>query len=216
MAELSKLDARVAIESRLATIKKQLSDFDKLTGKAEALEAELANLKQGEAAILRDQTRSDEAKLPDLLTVRGKIDLKQASINDLRGLPSSGNNTKPIPGKIEIVEQAISKAGEAVSQFLDAFHAAVLVNLQNTIQSTTMAFVRAEDVQELMNLARRHPTIKQLHFFNRPIFGKHHQQGYKEVVYNARNLEATWAYLSEVADSIPGQLEVSIPDPWLE
>lgn len=214
--DLSKLDSKIAIEDRLSTVKKLLADFDKLTAKAKGLEAELVKLKENESTILQDERRNDADRLPDLLTVRGQIDLKQAAITALRGEPSHGNNTKPTPGKIEIVEQALTKAGEVVSQFLAAFHAAVLVNLKDTIQSTTAAFIRAEDIQELMHLAGRHPTVKQLHFISLPVFAKHFQDGYKEVVSNARNLEATWGYLSEVADSVPGELAVSIPDPWLD
>jgi hypothetical protein len=214
--DLSKLDARVAIESRLATIKKQLTDFDKLTANAEKLEAELANLKDGEAAILKDQSRSDDAKLPDLLTVRGKIDLKQAAITALRGEPSRGNNTKPVLGKIEIVEQSLAKAGEDVSQFLKAYHDATLVNLQATIQEATSTFIVAADHDALWNLASHHPDVKQIHFFSPPVFAKHFQHGYKEVVVHARNLQAVWDNLADVADRIPGEMAVSIPDPWLE
>lgn len=214
--ELSKLDARVAIESRLATIKKSLTEFDKLTANAEKLEAELTNLKEGEAAILKDQSRSDDAKLPDLLAIRGKIDLKQAAIDVLRGLPSSGNNTKPVPGKIEIVEQALMKAGEEVSQFLKAYHDATLVNLQATINEATALFILPEDHQQLWNLASRHPTVREVHFFSLPVFMKHFQHGYKEVVVHARNLQANWDYMVDLADRIPGEMAVSIPDPWLE
>src|SRR6185437_13095141 len=87
--DLSKLDSKIAIESRLVVVKQGLAELDKLTGKAEKLESELAKLKEDEVAILKDQSREDDAKLPDLLSVRGAADLKQAAINGLRGEPSS-------------------------------------------------------------------------------------------------------------------------------
>jgi hypothetical protein len=140
MAELSRIDSKIAIEDQLSTVRSALSGLDKLTAQAEKLKAELGDLKNKKSAILKDPSRDDEAKLPDLLAIRGKIDLKQSSIDDLRGLPSHGNNTKPTPCKIEIVEQAISKAGEVVSQFLTAFHYAILVNLKTTIQNLQKPF----------------------------------------------------------------------------
>ena len=114
-----------------------------------------------------------------------------------------------------MVEQAISKAGGVVSQFLTAFHHAVLVNLKTTIQAACEPFIRPEEHQTLWSLASQHPTVRQIHFFAAPIFTKHFQHGYADVVHNARNLEAIWSQLSKVADSIPGELSVSIPEPWL-
>jgi hypothetical protein len=90
------------------------------------------------------------------------------------------------------------------------------VNLRATIQEATAIFILPEDHDALWNLASHHPTIKQVTFYSLPIFAKHFQYGYKEVIVHARNLEGTWGDLVRVADSIPGEMAVSIPDPWLE
>lgn len=66
-----------------------------------------------------------------------------------------------------------------------------------------------------MDLASRHPVVKQIHFFSAPIFRKHFQHGNADVIRDARLLEAIWGDLAKVADEIPGEMAVSIPDPWL-
>ena len=79
MPEIKKIDAKIAVESKLADVTKALAALDKLTTRAELLELELSQLRAQEAEILKDETKSDESKLPNLLGVRGKIDLKSAA-----------------------------------------------------------------------------------------------------------------------------------------
>jgi hypothetical protein len=216
MADLNKTDASAAITERLAIVKDNLKKLDKLVGKAEQLEAELAKLKSDEMAILKD-SRDDEAKLPELLHIRGAIDLKQATVDSFRGEKSSrGNNVAKEQGSIEVAEKAVHDAGDDVARFFNAFYDATKVRLKEAIQEATKSFIRPEDGDELMNLASRHPNVKQLHFFNLPIFHKGHITGYTEDVRVARNLDNVWADLLASADAIGGELAVSIPDPWLD
>jgi hypothetical protein len=89
------------------------------------------------------------------------------------------------------------------------------VRLRDTIQETTAAFIRPEDGDELMNLASRHPNVKQIHFFNLPIFHKGHVTGYREDVRVARTLDNVWSDLLASADAVGGELAPSIPEPWI-
>jgi hypothetical protein len=125
-------------------------------------------------------------------------------------------NAEKLDERIRNDEEAVNRESNIVSQFLEAFHAAVLVNLQNVIQSTTEAFILKEDIQHVMQLAMRHPNVRQIHHHNIPFFFKHSGTSYADDVRPARTLDIIWGQLVEAADSIPGELEVSIPAPWLE
>jgi hypothetical protein len=135
--DLSRLDSEIAIATKLAAVQSSLKALDKLEAQAQKLEAEHAKLKAQETAILKEEFRSDESKLDDLLRARAAIDLKQSAIDALRGRPSAGNNQPAISGKIVLAEEAVHNAGEVASQFLRAFHQAVLVQLEATIAETT-------------------------------------------------------------------------------
>jgi hypothetical protein len=143
--DLSKQQAIEAINGKLAIVTENLAVLDKLTAQAQKLEKILTELKSKESEILKDTSREDEQKLGDLLAVRALIDLKQEPINSLRGIPAKGNNVQAIPGRIEQPEQATSKAGEVVSNFLCAYHQGMLVAFQATVQKATEAFIQAED-----------------------------------------------------------------------
>jgi hypothetical protein len=213
--ELSKTDAKTAIEKRLTAVKDKLAALDKLTTKAGQLEAEIAKLKSDEAAILKDESRDNDAKLPDFLSIRGSIELRQAEIATLRGEPSRGNNTLPVPGKIDEAEHAVAKAGEDASRFVEAYHAAALVAFQTTVKSSTASFINPEDIHDLMQIAGRHPAVRQLRAFSVPSFAKFFGRGYEDAINSARILPVIWSQLLEAADTIPSKLSVSIPDPWL-
>jgi hypothetical protein len=213
--ELSKAEAKFAIEKRLTVVKDSLGALDKLTAKTGQLEEELSKLKSDEAAILKDESRDNDAKLPDFLSIRGSIELRQAEIATLRGEPSHGNNTLPVPGKINETEHAVAKAGEDASRFVEAYHAAVLVAFQTTVKSSTAAFINPEDIHDLMQIAGRHPAVRQLRAFSVPSFAKVFGRGYEDAINSARMLPVIWSQLIEAADTIPGKLSVSIPDPWL-
>lgn len=122
MPEIAKIDAKVAVESKLSDVTKALATLDKLTTRAELLELELSQLRAQEADILKDDTKSDESKLPNLLGVRGKIDLKAAAIASLRGTPSAGNNLPAVKGKIDIASEEVQRIGEIVGQLFKAWN----------------------------------------------------------------------------------------------
>jgi hypothetical protein len=214
--DLSKLDAKIAIEGKLANVQSSLKVFSQLTAKAEKLEAELAALKSQEEAILNDERRTDADRLPDLLTVRGQIDLKQTAVDQLRGKPAVGNNAKPTTGKIGLAEEVVSKAGEVVGQFLVAYHHAIKVALDDKIADACNGFITKEDRPLLLALAANHPDVKQVHYFDHPIFIKSPVRGYADDIVHARALDIKWSQMAELADKIGGELSVSIPDPWLE
>jgi hypothetical protein len=215
MADISKVDAHIALESRLLDVSNALRALDQLVSKAEGLEAELAVLKAKESGILSDSSKSDDKKLPDLLNVRGSIDLKQASIDALRGVKGT-NNVPAIKGQVEQAEEQVAAKATIVSQFLTAFHAAALVTLEQHIAKQTEAFVLPSHVPELMITAGKHPNVRQLQAFWAPLYLKDIVRGYDEAISQARSLPAIWKNLSDVADGIPHDLApVSIPDPWL-
>lgn len=216
MADLSKIDARIQIENRLAEVSSALKNLDKLNAKAESLELELSKLKAQEAAILSDNTREDELKLPDLLAVRGLCDLKAAAIAVLRDAPSTGNFCGPIPGKITQAEEQVHCAGDDAARFLAAYHAAVVVRLKKAIQEATSAFIQEEDAHDLFQIAARHPTVRTILWMQLPSFVKQAIAGYSHDIREARLLQAVWSDLQSSADAIGGELAVSIPDPWLE
>jgi hypothetical protein len=216
MSDLSKLDCRIAIESRLADVKAALKELDKLTAKAESLELELSKLKAQESAILADNSKDDESKLPDLLAVRGLIDMKASAIAVLRGTPSQGNNRPGEKGKVELAQEAVSAAGTVVSQFLRAFHDAAKLTFQEHIANVTSAFVLPEDVGFVTSVASRHPTFRQLSAWSPPLFAEDHIRGWSDATSLARHLDLIWQQLLETAEAIPHEFApVSIPDPWL-
>jgi hypothetical protein len=120
--EISKLDSKIAIEARIEVVRQRLAALDKLVGQAEKLEAELLKLKSQETEILKDGERTDEAKLKDLLSVRGSVDLKQAAIAALRGEASPANNAPATHGKIGDAQEQVAKAGEVSAQFFVSGH----------------------------------------------------------------------------------------------
>jgi hypothetical protein len=111
MPEISKLDSTIAVGVKLDNVKSALSVLNKLTAKAEKLEAELADLKDKKAALLKDE-RGDDVKLSELLALRGKIDLKSAAIAHLRGEPSKGNHTAAVKSGKTVSGKAIHEHEE--------------------------------------------------------------------------------------------------------
>lgn len=172
MPELIKLDARIAVESKLADVAKALDTLDKLTAKAESLELELSKLKAQESALLKDDPRSDESKLPNLLGVRGKIDLKIAAIETLRGKPAVSNNIQAVKGKIDVASEELQVIGEKVSQLFKAWNDASLVAYHAHTVEATKAFVQPEDHPTLRQLCARHPLYRQLDAFTPPYSGR--------------------------------------------
>jgi hypothetical protein len=215
MPELIKLDARIAVESKLADVAKALDTLDKLTAKAESLELELSKLKAQESALLKDDPRSDESKLPNLLGARGKIDLKIAAIETLRGKPAVSNNIPAVKGKIDVASEELQVIGEKVSQLFKAWNDASLVAYHAHTVEATKAFVQPEDHPTLRQLCARHPLYRQLDAFTPPYFGKDHLRGYADSISNARNLEAIWEQLQANADGYQ-DLSVSVHKVWVD
>jgi hypothetical protein len=215
MPELTKLDAKIAIESKLTEIKSILTDLDKLTSKAESLELEMDKLKAQEAAILADTSRDDDAKLPELLAVRAKVDLKSAAIASLRGVKAAANNVDSAKGKIEVVEEIVEAVGTVVGQLFKAFNDAVIVAFKEHTIEATRFFVQEEDRPVLDQLRHRHPLYREMNAFVPPHFGKDHIRGHADSISNARNLEPVWSRLKENAEGY-SDLEVSVHDAWLE
>jgi hypothetical protein len=215
MPEIKKIDAKIAVESKLADVTKALAALDKLTTRAELLELELSQLRAQEAEILKDETKSDESKLPNLLGVRGKIDLKSAAIASLRGTPSAGNNIAAVKGKIDIASEEVQRIGEIVSQLFKAWNDSNLLAFQAHTIEATKFFVKEEDRPVLEQLRDRHSLYREMKAFSPPYFGKHHQHGYADSVINARNLEVIWDQLQTNAGIYP-DLEVSVHDAWIE
>jgi hypothetical protein len=117
--------------------------------------------------------------------------------------------------KLTKPEHAVAKAGEDASRFVEAYHAAALVAFQTTVKSSTAAFINPEDIHDLMQIAGRHPAVRQLRTFSVPSFAKVFGRGYEDAINSARMLPVISSQLIEAADTIPGKLSVSIPDPWL-
>ena len=214
MPELKKLDAKIAVESKLTDVTKALAALDKLTTRAELLELELSQLRAQEADILKDDTRSDKSKLNPLLAVRGKIDLKAAAIETFRGKPSQGN-IPAVKGKIDIASEEVQRIGEIVGQLFKAWNDANLVEYHAHTVEATKAFVQAEDHPFLRQLCARHPLYRQLDAFTPPCFGKDHLRGYIDSIAKARNLEAIWDQLQANADGYQ-DLAVSVHDAWVD
>lgn len=160
-------------------------------------------MKNKESAILKDGSRTDEQKLGDLLAVRGLLDLIQSAVNTLLGEPARGNNLPSAPGKIEQAEEAVSKAGEAASRLIEAFHEAVVVAMKATIQSATQAFILPEDLPHLILTASRHGAVKGIQSFQIPHFQKIPMYGYREDISKARVLPVIFQQLVDPADSMP-------------
>jgi hypothetical protein len=202
MANLSKLDARIAVETKLQNVRNALAVLDKHTAQRAKIQQDIDKLNADEKALIASEDNHEE-RLQELLRLRAGRDLKTAAAATL-------------DQRINDDGEAINRESTVVAQFLTAFHAAVLVNLQNVIQNTTEAFILKEDINHVMQLAMRHPSVKQIHHHHVPIFVKHWDTGYAEDIRSARTLDIIWSQLVEVADSIPGELEVSIPQPWLD
>jgi hypothetical protein len=202
MPEISKLDAKIAIEGKLQNVRNALAILDKHVAQRAKLQGEIDKLNADEAQLIAREDNHEE-RLQELLRLQAGRTLKTA-------------NAEKLDERIRNDEEAVNRESNVVSQFLEAFHAAVLVNLQNVIQSTTEAFILKEDIQHVMQLAMRHPNVRQIHHHNIPFFFKHSGTSYADDVRTARTLDIIWGQLVEAADSIPGQLEVSIPQPWLE
>jgi hypothetical protein len=216
MSDLSKLDARIAIESRLADVKSALKNLDTLEAKAQKLEAELLALKANEADILNDLEHTDEEKLPSLLQARGLIDLKQSAVDNLRGRPAQGNEKPAISGKVTLAQEVVARAGDAVQQFLQAWHDATLMTFKRHVGDATAAFINPKDIDELMVIAGRHPVVRQIQMWVQPFFLKDHLRGWNDAVHQARSLEPIWDNLLATSDAIPGDFEpVSVPHTWL-
>jgi hypothetical protein len=215
MPEIKKIDAKIAVESKLADVTKALAALDKLTTRAELLELELSQLRAQEVDILKDEARSDESKLPNLLGVRGKIDLKIAAIETLRGRPSQGNNISAVKSKIDIASEEVQVIGEKVSQLFKAWNDSNLVAYHAHTVEATKSFVQAEDHPVLRQLCARHPLYRQLDAFTPPFFGRDYLRGYADSISNARNLEAIWEQLQANAEGY-SDLEVSVHDAWIE
>jgi hypothetical protein len=215
MPELSKIDSKVAIESKLSDVRTALAALDKLTAKAELLELELSQLRAQEADILKDDTRSDESKLNPLLAVRGKIDLKASAIESFRGKPSQGNNLPAVKAKIDIASEEVQRVGEIVGQLFRAFNDASLAAFKTHTIEATEFFVQKEDRPILEQLRARHPLYRQFEAFHPPHFGRDHLRGYVDSNANARNLEAIWEQLQVNAEGYQ-DLSVSVHDAWVD
>jgi hypothetical protein len=178
MPELSKLDAKIAVEVRLQNVRNALSILDKHTNQRAKIQQDIDKLNADEAQLIAREDNHEE-RLQELLRLRAGRDLKTA-------------NAEALDKRIKDDEETVNRESSVVTQFLEAFHAAVLVNLQNVIQIKTEAFILKEDIQHVMQIAMRHPNVRQIHHHNIPFFFKHSGTSYADDVRIARSLDIMW------------------------
>lgn len=208
MPELSKDSAVAEINRKLETIGAALAYLDKLTAKAEKLSREFDDLKNDEDKLLKDE-RDDETKLPELLALRARLDLKQAAIDALRTLPAKGNNVAPEKGQIELQQERVASVGTVLAQLFKAWNDASLVAHKAHITETLKDIVQQEDLPLVLSACSQHPLYRQLESFYPPYFGG------ADSIASARALQGQWEQLLENAAGYP-DLSVSVHDAWVD
>jgi hypothetical protein len=206
MPELSKDTATAEINRKLETTKAALAYLDKLTAKLTKLEAERADLQAGESKLLKDE-RDDETKLPELLALRARLDLKQAAIDALRTHPAKGNNIAPEKGQIDQQGERVAAVGTILAQLFKAWNDASLVAHKAHITETIKDIVQQEDLPLVLSACSQHPLYRQLESFYPPHF-------HSGDISQARSLPDIWEQLLVNAESY-GKLEVSVHDAWI-
>jgi hypothetical protein len=205
MPELSKDAAEAEINRKLETAKAALAYLDKLTAKLTKLTAELDDLRAEESKLLKDE-RDDETKLPELLALRARLDLKQAAIDALRTI-AKGNNVAPEKGQIELQGERVAAVSTIVSQLFKAWNDASLVAHKAHITKTLKDIVQKEDLPLVLMACSQHPLNRQLESFSPPHF-------HAGSISQARSLPDIWKQLLVNAESYR-KLEVSVHDAWL-